>query len=113
MPEVGVVAEEVDLDVECSLFDKENEAGVAVDVGSCKGAGEVDVPHLALRGTWTESWWWGSGSVAIGHWLMLGIASAATVAAVVWKGVKFSGEAVSEAAPGVEAFESWMTKGCV
>jgi hypothetical protein len=44
---------------------------------------------------------------------MLGIASAATVAAVVWKGVKFSGEAVSEAAPGVEAFESWMTKGCV
>jgi len=45
--------------------------------------------------------------------LVWGVAGAATVTAVVREGVEFCREAISEAAPGIEAFECGVSEGGV
>jgi hypothetical protein len=112
-PEVGVVTEEETFDVKCALFNEKDKGSVAVDVRCGESTREVDVPDLALGSSRAKGRWRGGGCVTTGHGLVWRVAGATAVASMVWKRTELCGEAVSEAAPGIESFESRVAESSV
>jgi hypothetical protein len=108
-----VVTKEVYFNVECALFDKENEACVAVNIGCSEGTREVDVPHLAFGRAGAKGGWCSNGGVTAGDGLVGGIAGATTVAAVVRKRMEFGRKTISKSAPSIESFEGGMAESSV